>query len=181
MEESTMAEIDNRNWDDLQVASGAEVNAAAWHVALPSGETSAPLTSKRSMKEKLRTLQAASASRAAHLRDGVSNRTAAIRNRAGESASRLRNIAANQLESSKNSVLSTVAALRADAGARVEEIRRDGEERFVDMKSDMRTNPGKWAGIGAGAGFAVGLVGRFLRHRARVHRGMQPRLVIVRS
>jgi hypothetical protein len=175
-----MAEIDNRNWDDLQVASGAEVNAAAWHVGLPSGETSTPMMSKRTMKEKLRTLQAASASRVAHLRSGVSTRVADVKNRTTESASRLRNVATNRMESSKNSVLSSLAALRADADARVEEIRRDGEERIVDMKSDMRTNPGKWAGIGAGAGFAVGLVGRFLRHRARVHRGMQPRLVIVR-
>jgi ElaB/YqjD/DUF883 family membrane-anchored ribosome-binding protein len=39
----------------------------------------------------------------------------------------------------------------------------------MTMKANdrMRGNPGKWAGIAAGAGLAIGLVGRFLQHRTR--------------
>jgi len=43
----------------------------------------------------------------------------------------------------------------------------------------LRSNPAKWAGIAAGAGFALGLGGRILRRRARTHR--VPQLVIIES
>lgn len=44
------------------------------------------------------------------------------------------------------------------------------------LKEELRSNPKKWAGIAAGAGIALGLAGRYLRHRA--HR---PRLVVVQT
>jgi hypothetical protein len=44
------------------------------------------------------------------------------------------------------------------------------------LEEQFRSNPKKWAGIAAGAGIALGLAGRYLRHRA--HR---PRLVVVET
>jgi hypothetical protein len=43
------------------------------------------------------------------------------------------------------------------------------------LKEQLRSSPKKWAGIAAGAGIALGLTGRYLRHRA--HR----RLVVVET
>jgi ElaB/YqjD/DUF883 family membrane-anchored ribosome-binding protein len=51
----------------------------------------------------------------------------------------------------------------------------------MTMKANdsMRSNPSKWAGIAAGAGLAIGLVGRFLHHRA--HHRHAPTVVIIEA
>lgn len=51
----------------------------------------------------------------------------------------------------------------------------------MTMKANdtLRGNPAKWAGIAAGAGLGVGLLGRFLHHRAH-HRHM-PAVVIIEA
>jgi hypothetical protein len=43
----------------------------------------------------------------------------------------------------------------------------------------MRGNPTRWAGIAAGAGLGIGLIGRFLQHRA--HRRTMPTVVIIEA
>ena len=55
---------------------------------------------------------------------------------------------------------------------RLDALRQAGPK----LKEQLRSNPKKWAGIAAGAGIALGLAGRYLRHRA--HR---PRLVVVET
>ena len=45
--------------------------------------------------------------------------------------------------------------------------------------NSLRSNPSKWAGIAAGAGLGIGLIGRFLHHRAH-HRHM-PAVVIIEA
>lgn len=48
------------------------------------------------------------------------------------------------------------------------------------MASDsMRSNPSKWAGIAAGAGLGIGLIGRFLHHRA--HHRHVPAVIIIEA
>ncbi len=43
----------------------------------------------------------------------------------------------------------------------------------------MQTNPVKWVVIAAGAGFGLGLLGRFVRWRNR--RGVGPELILVEA
>jgi len=45
------------------------------------------------------------------------------------------------------------------------------------LAANVRGNPARWAGIAAGAGLSAGLLGRFLRSRARRRRG--PAVVII--
>ena len=64
---------------------------------------------------------------------------------------------------------------------KVSAVRPRIDEGVMRASSALRSNPAKWAGIAAGAGFALGLGGRLLRRRARLHRRVSPQLVIIES
>jgi ElaB/YqjD/DUF883 family membrane-anchored ribosome-binding protein len=51
----------------------------------------------------------------------------------------------------------------------------------MTMKANdrMRGNPAKWAGVAAGAGLGIGLLGRFLQHRKQKRR--VPTLLIIEA
>ena len=58
---------------------------------------------------------------------------------------------------------------------------RDGARTQVTKMNDsMKTNPMKWAGIAAGAGFGLGLIGRVAHWRSK-QRNRMPDLVIIES
>ncbi len=58
---------------------------------------------------------------------------------------------------------------------------RDGaKSQVAKMQGSMRTNPMKWAGIAAGAGFGLGMIGRIAQVRAK-RRNHMPTLVIVEA
>lgn len=46
------------------------------------------------------------------------------------------------------------------------------------VQTSMKTNPMLWAGVAAGSGFALGLLGRFM-HWRKAHRERLPDLVII--
>ena len=49
----------------------------------------------------------------------------------------------------------------------------------MKANDNLRSNPAKWAGIAAGAGLGIGLIGRFLQHRAKDRR--VPAIVIIEA
>lgn len=56
---------------------------------------------------------------------------------------------------------------------------RDGVMRQMsNTQMSMRNSPMKWAGIAAGSGFALGMIGRYM-HWKNNHRRMSPDLVII--
>ena len=51
---------------------------------------------------------------------------------------------------------------------------------MTKLQSSMRDNPVKWAGIAAGSGFALGMLGRFIHWRNEQHRH-SPQLVVIET
>ena len=48
------------------------------------------------------------------------------------------------------------------------------------VQSSMRNSPAKWAGIAAGSGFVLGMLGRLIQSRSERHRRM-PQLVVIET
>ena len=58
---------------------------------------------------------------------------------------------------------------------------RDGAKiRVTKVNDSMKSSPMKWAGIAAGAGFGLGLIGRVAHWRSKSRR-MMPDLIIIES
>lgn len=67
----------------------------------------------------------------------------------------------------------------ADTSKSMKVAVRDNVSRKVEgTQTSMRNNPMMWAGIAAGSGFAIGMLGRILDSR-KSHRRMTPDLVII--
>ena len=72
-----------------------------------------------------------------------------------------------------------VSSIRPIAEQRVASVRNNMKLQVDRLQMQLRSNPTKWAGIAAGAGFGLGLIGRIMRHRAS-HPSI-PRLIIIES
>jgi hypothetical protein len=57
--------------------------------------------------------------------------------------------------------------------------REEMDGQLTKMNASMRVNPMKWAGIAAGAGFGLGLIGRILHKRSHHRHHLPPQLVII--
>jgi hypothetical protein len=72
-------------------------------------------------------------------------------------------------------------ALKSRGLEKVHDVRHKLGDRSVSMqsqlKSSMSNSPMKWAGIAAGSGFAIGMIGRLIHHRNK-HRPVMDIVVI---
>lgn len=151
----------NRNGiygSDLHVPSGAEVEAATLHV--PVGETGAthrlwrarahePMPERSGMLAKLDTLKSQSLSKVQNVKSSVTRSVSSMKSNVNRS-----------LSSAKTS------------------LRSETSTRMSDLQTSMRNSPMKWAGIAAGTGFGLGLIGRFVHWRNK-HQHAMPTLVVI--
>ena len=66
-----------------------------------------------------------------------------------------------------------------DARVAVASVKPRVNAMATKANESLRGNPAKWAGIAAGAGLGVGLLGRFLHHRS--HNRHMPAVVIIEA
>jgi ElaB/YqjD/DUF883 family membrane-anchored ribosome-binding protein len=157
---------------DLEMPSGFEVEAATFHAPVVAEVTVVtPERSGSNMKEKLNSLKSQSRMKLHDMQHVIDEKTAVMKS----SLQRSMVTAKSNMQQSLASAKSTMNRSANQANATV-------HSRFNDMQSDMKVNPMKWAGIAAGSGFAIGLIGRYMhwRNKHRHVHGM-PQLVIIES
>lgn len=89
-----------------------------------------------------------------------------------------------KLDTMKSQSLAKVREVKSNVTRSVTSMKtslRDGTSTTMsDMQTSMRNSPMKWAGIAAGTGFGLGLIGRIVHWRNKHHRVM-PSLVVIES
>lgn len=77
-------------------------------------------------------------------------------------------------------VSTKVSSLRPMAMRHVDTVRSGMRTGMMRVDGQLRSNPSKWAGIAAGAGFLLGMSGRLMRGRHK-HHPHQPAILIIES
>lgn len=145
----------NRNTDVLPVPSGFEVESATFHMPVDSSHTLPPPEGIHGKIDDLR-------SRGMRALD-------TLKSRGNETLETLKERGSETLESLKARGNVMVVNAKQSLAERQTTV-KDGVHVQVDrMNSSMRTNPAKWAGIAAGSGFVLGLLGRWMQHRHKHH------------
>lgn len=157
---------------DLEMPSGFEVEAATFHPPVVSDVSRiTPERSGTGMKEKLHSLKWQSRMKLHDVQHVMNDKTAVVKS----SLQRSMTTAKSSMQQSLASAKSTMQRSMNQANATV-------HTGISGIQMDMRTNPMKWAGIAAGSGFAIGMLGRLVhwRNKHRHVHGM-PQLVIIES
>ncbi|HYR27930.1 MAG TPA: hypothetical protein VEU30_05660 [Thermoanaerobaculia bacterium] len=144
---------------DLRLPSGYEVESATFHIpATREDHFSAGETSSRS---------------------GFRGRLDDVKSRGMSKVDDLRSRGRMKVHEVQHLIADSRKSLQTSiANAKVS--MRDGMQRQVtSTQTSMRTSPMKWAGIAAGSGFALGMIGRYLHWRDYHRRGRTPDLVII--
>jgi ElaB/YqjD/DUF883 family membrane-anchored ribosome-binding protein len=157
---------------DLEMPSGFEVEAATFHPPVVSDVTVVtPERSGSNMKEKLNSLKSQSRTKLHEMQHVMNEKTAVMKSSLERSMS-----------TAKSSMQQSLASARYSMQRSMNQANATVHTGLNDMQADMKVNPMKWAGIAAGSGFAIGLLGRFIHWRNK-HRHVHtmPQLVIIES
>lgn len=85
-----------------------------------------------------------------------------------------------RLDTLKSTYRTKVHDLQHVVADRRSSLQSNAQSQMTKVQDSMRTSPMKWAGIAAGTGFALGLLGRISQARAKRRHAM-PTLVIVEA
>lgn len=146
---------------EAALPSGSEVASAAWHPRVAGCCPEHDGAGSGNWRTKLGELRSRSVSTMNQVKERSAVRATEIRRRATERAAMWKRSAAGTMAATGSAVRS-----RAQTG-------------IAQMNSSMRNDPMKWAGIAAGSGVVLGLVGRLLDRQR--HRRHLPQLVVIEN
>lgn len=85
-----------------------------------------------------------------------------------------------RLDTLKSGAVSRVHDLRRDVSESRVAVRDSARTQVTKVQTSMRTSPMLWAGVAAGAGFALGLIGRVAQWRSKQRHAM-PDIIIIEA
>lgn len=152
---------------DLKMPSGSEVEAATIHsptspvssVTVVMPERSAIEENMSQIREKLASLRTQGRMKLHEVQHTLEEKSAVMKSSVQRSVSTAKSTMQQSMMTAKSSM----------------------HTGLNDVQADMKVNPMKWAGIAAGSGFAIGLIGRFMhwRNKHQHHHTGMPQLVII--
>jgi len=151
---------------DIRVPSGHEVESATFHI---------PATGEENLSLGETSSRSGFRGRMGDMKSRGMSKVDDLKSRGRMKVHEVQHLIAD----SKTSLQTSIANAKVSfADAKV--AMRDGMQRQVTTtQSSMKTSPMKWAGIAAGSGFALGLIGRYMHWRNYHRRGRTPDLVII--
>ena len=170
----------NRSSDIVNtLPSGYEVESAVIVDPTPSAGIDLPRSAPQSMKEKVTDkVMHEWMPRASETMHDVQSLAQTKLHDAQTKLHDVQLVAEQKVSELKSTARERMESWRTMATTRVASVRNDLSMRVTRMQGDMRVNPAKWAGIAAGAGVGVGLLGRWMRYRSKYHHPTQQLVII---
>ena len=171
---------------DVSMPSGCEVGAATFHTPVSGVQPihSSEPSATANMKSKLDDLRNRGMSKLRDVQYDVTNRSEVIRSNVKQKAMTTRRDLEEKLMTTRANVQQKYSETRAGVQQKYLATRAQAErtmsEQKMRMESSMRETPGKWVGIAAGSGLAIGMIGRFMHWRSH-HRRHMPQLVVIET
>ncbi len=181
--------MESRTYDAVIVPDGFEVEAAVVHPPVGRTSTADWPTPEGGMKSKLQHLKESGLGRLRHVQQVMSQQRSNGMQKLHEMsltvsdrASVMRSRGLERWHDAQRTMSERRASAQSAIQQKIEEMRPVVREKMAKLNSDMHSNAPKWAGIAAGAGLALGIGGRIMRHRMhRHHHEHIPTLVVVEA
>jgi ElaB/YqjD/DUF883 family membrane-anchored ribosome-binding protein len=166
---------------DLSMPSGYEVEAATFHAPVVAEVT--VVTPERSVSHKSSDMKANVIDKLEMLRMQSRMKLHDVQHLMNEKSVVMKGQLQRSMMTAKAQLQESMTVAKSTMNRSMHQANTTVHTSFNDMQSDMKVNPMKWAGIAAGSGFAIGLIGRFIHWRnkhSHTHSRM-PQLVIIES
>jgi ElaB/YqjD/DUF883 family membrane-anchored ribosome-binding protein len=159
---------------DLRMPSGCEVETATFIAEPVSAGSSMPESHDSGMRGKLDDLKSRGLSSLRNMQRTMGERTSVVKSDLDQRTSVMKSNLRQRTSVMKNNLHQSLANVKTSTRTGV-------NDQVTKMQTSMASSPMKWAGIAAGSGFAIGLIGRFVHWRNKHHRHHAPQLVIIES
>jgi ElaB/YqjD/DUF883 family membrane-anchored ribosome-binding protein len=169
----------SQNTNDWRMPSGFEVESATLRTPVVTVTEPAPLSVTEKATNKLNELKTRAADAVSSVRGAIHDKVEDVRPIVAARVSGVRNDLESKAVTMRNQVEAKATMLRADVETRIDTLKESAEAQVTHLQQDVRSNPMKWAGISAGAGIGIGLISRWMHHRAKVRARHTPQQVLI--
>jgi len=163
---------------DLKMPSGSEVEAATIHAPTsPVSSVTVVMPERSAMKENMSEVR----EKLDSLRTQGRMKLHDMQHTLGEKSAVMKSTMQRSMSTAMTTMQQSMTTAKSTMQRSLDRANTSVHTGLNDVQADMKVNPMKWAGIAAGSGFAIGLIGRFMhwRNKHQHHHTGMPQLVII--